>query len=103
MGAVLILYQPHTNIPHVRQDLQPTHAKMEKTALLPQVETKRSRFKWDPEYTFASTLTLRRIGPSAAAIYSLDYAFDMDSDEGIAEIASRERQVREAVEWDRQR
>ncbi|GHJ89039.1 hypothetical protein NliqN6_5441 [Naganishia liquefaciens] len=95
-------YEPHTNIPHVRQDLQPTRATMEKTALLPQVETKRRRMKWDPEYTFASTMTLRRIGPSAAAIYSLDYAFS-GSDEGAAEIAARERQVREAVEWDRQR
>jgi hypothetical protein len=76
---------------------------MEKTSILPQVDTKRRRFKWDPEYTFASTLTLRRIGPSASAIYSLDYAFDTTPDEGTAEIAARERQVREAIEWDRQR
>ena len=75
---------------------------MNKTALLPQVETKRSRFKWDPDYTFASTMTLRRIGPSAAAVYSLDYAFAL-ADEGAAEIAARERQVHEAVQWDRQR
>lgn len=76
---------------------------MDKTSLLPLVETKRSRFRWDPDYTFASTLTLRRIGPSAAAIYSLDYAFDGSPDEARDEVAQRERQVQEAVEWDRQR
>jgi hypothetical protein len=76
---------------------------MEKASLLPLVETKRSRFRWDPDYTFASTMTLRRIGPTAAAIYSLDYAFEASPDDAWDEVALRDRQVREAMEWDRQR
>lgn len=75
---------------------------MNKIALLPQVETKRSRFRWDPDHTFASTLTLRRIGPSASAVYSLDYAFETAQEEGQDEVAQKERMVREAVEWERQ-
>ncbi|KAJ9091456.1 hypothetical protein QFC19_009098 [Naganishia cerealis] len=101
-GVYRGMYEPHTNVPHVRQDLQPTWASMDKIALLPQVETKRSRFRWDPDYTFASTLTLRRIGPSASAVYSLDYAFETSQDEGRDEVVQRERLVREAVEWERQ-
>lgn len=75
---------------------------MDKIALLPQVETKRSRFRWDPDHTFASTLTLRRIGPSASAVYSLDYAFEASPQEDLDEVAQKERMVREAIEWDRQ-
>ncbi|KAJ9092101.1 hypothetical protein QFC21_006967 [Naganishia friedmannii] len=101
-GVYRGMYEPHTNTPHVRQDLQPTAASMDKVALLPQVETKRSRFRWDPDHTFASTLTLRRIGASASAVYSVDYAFEASPQEDRDEVDQKERMVKEAVEWERQ-
>jgi len=112
VGFRLIIFgltpQPHTNLPHVPLNTQPTIASTTRIQSLPLVTNPRgtgSRWTWPANGRKSSIITGdRTVGDRAMAILSVEYVFDgpqdsVDKDE--EEMRRREQLVREAEEWDR--
>ncbi|WVW84005.1 hypothetical protein I302_106030 [Kwoniella bestiolae CBS 10118] len=93
-GVVKAVFEPHTHIPHVPQYTQPTSS------------SPYDRISYHPIISSSSTSTHNSVqstlsGPAARGISSVEYVLENTHDYA-QEIAERERQVREAEDWERE-
>jgi hypothetical protein len=93
-------------MPHVRQDLEPTVASIERLQPLPLVNEYGdpiSSFTW-PNTTsghtaFSSTLSGFKVGKYARGVMSVECVFDSGWDEWKEEVERRKREVSAAERW----
>jgi len=106
-GVVKGLYEPHTHMPHVRQDLEPTIATIERLQPLPLVNEygeSASSFTWPNTLSghtaFSSTLSGFKVGKFARGVMSVECVFESGWDAWRDEVERRKGEVADAERWE---
>ncbi|WWC89246.1 uncharacterized protein L201_004166 [Kwoniella dendrophila CBS 6074] len=88
-GVVKAVYEPHTNTPHIPQNTQPTSS------------SSYDRLSYQPILNSSSS-SQSYSNNSIKGISSVEYVFENDQEKIQNEIKDKEKQVLDAIEWEKQ-